>query len=415
MIVVGALLATGFSATVEAQNARPFVEYRLVAKPDAERSGPKFEMDREVLRLRAWLNVTGNRDAVRLLPQRVREFNLMSPERGGSLNRDLHWFPHSVSADRDDPKKWERAFFDNIPGVMPLFAAEDFAKGPQNPTSRLVELVPVDMRAGSFSDLDFEAGSVRAGADPDSGRPALFYTIAEDSREAFGDWTEKHIDRVVTVLIDGQVRTVSTLRGRITMSGVIVGLNESENWALARAIGDRVLAGQGATEVIGAGDGMTPSGSDPADLRAMQGAQAMLAAERRLRELLDAGKIEGVDKILTFEEIESWPYEDGLLGMPPKVKALDGTEVLMTGFMLPIDEVENIKEFLLVQSLWSCCYGQPPDINGIVRVVMQGDARLDYQFDPIKVIGTFRVEATYEDGYCVDIFQLDASSVEVIR
>jgi hypothetical protein len=42
----------------------------------------------------------------------------------------------------------------------------------------------------------------------------------------------------------------------------------------------------------------------------------------------------------------------------------------MTGFMLPIDEVENIKEFLLVQSLWSCCYGQPPDINGIVRVVM---------------------------------------------
>ena len=141
----------------------------------------------------------------------------------------------------------------------------------------------------------------------------------------------------------------------------------------------------------------------------------MLAAERRLRELLDAGKIEGVDKILTFEEIESWPYEDGLLGMPPKVKALDGTEVLMTGFMLPIDEVENIKEFLLVQSLWSCCYGQPPDINGIVRVVMQGDARLDYQFDPIKVIGTFRVEATYEDGYCVDIFQLDASSVEVIR
>ena len=117
----------------------------------------------------------------------------------------------------------------------------------------------------------------------------------------------------------------------------------------------------------------------------------------------------------TFEEISSWPYEDALLGMPKQVGKLNGKNVLMTGFMLPIDEVEDIKEFLLVQSLWSCCYGQPPDINGIVRVVMKGDARIDYQFDPIKVTGKFKVEATFEDGYCVDIFQLTADSVEVIK
>jgi hypothetical protein len=147
----------------------------------------------------------------------------------------------------------------------------------------------------------------------------------------------------------------------------------------------------------------------------MQGAQAMLAAEKRLRAMIKAGKISGVDRILTFEEISSWPYEEALLGMPQQIKKLDGRNVLMTGFMLPIDEVEDIKEFLLVESLWSCCYGQPPDINGIVRVVMKGDARIDYQFDPIKVTGQFKVEATFEDGYCVDIFQLSADSVEVIK
>lgn len=158
-----------------------------------------------------------------------------------------------------------------------------------------------------------------------------------------------------------------------------------------------------------------PASADPQDIAAMQSAQAMLKAEARLRKLLKKGAIQGIDKILTFEEISGWPYQDGLKGMPEPVKKMDGKAVLMTGFMLPIDEVEDIKEFLLVQSLWSCCYGQPPDINGIVRVVMKGDKRIDYKYDPIKVTGQFKVVASFEDGYCIDIYQLEADEVEVIK
>lgn len=158
-----------------------------------------------------------------------------------------------------------------------------------------------------------------------------------------------------------------------------------------------------------------PASADPSDVAAMQSAQAMIKAEARLRRLLKKGSIKGIDKILTFEEISSWPYQDGLKGMPESVKKMDGKTVLMTGFMLPIDEVENIKEFLLVQSLWSCCYGQPPDINGFVRVVMKGDKRINYKYDPIKVTGQFKVAASYEDGYCIDIYQLHADEVEVIK
>lgn len=147
----------------------------------------------------------------------------------------------------------------------------------------------------------------------------------------------------------------------------------------------------------------------------MRGQQQMLDAERRLTQMIKSGKLKNIDQMLSFEEISSWPYEDGLKGLPKTVKKLDGRKIMMTGFMLPIDQVENIKEFLLVQSLWSCCYGQPPDINGIVRVIMKGKSTTDYQFDPIKIIGDFKVEAAIEDGYCVDIFQLHADSVEVIK
>ena len=151
------------------------------------------------------------------------------------------------------------------------------------------------------------------------------------------------------------------------------------------------------------------------NIAAMRSAEQMLEVEKRLQKEIKAGKITGLDKILPFDELTSWPYEDGLKGMPKRVKDLSGKKVLMTGFMLPIDEVQNIKEFLLVESLWSCCYGQPPDIHGIVRVVMPEKKTTDYFFDPLKIIGTFKVESTVMDGYCVDIYQLHVDSLEAIK
>ena len=59
------------------------------------------------------------------------------------------------------------------------------------------------------------------------------------------------------------------------------------------------------------------------DLAAMRSAEAMLAAERRLQQMIKEGKIEGLDKIVTFDELSAWPYEDGLKGMPKRIKELE--------------------------------------------------------------------------------------------
>ena len=158
-----------------------------------------------------------------------------------------------------------------------------------------------------------------------------------------------------------------------------------------------------------------PKGTDPADLAAMRSAEQMLAAEKKLQAMIADGKIAGVDQVLPFEQLTAWPYTDGLNGMPDDVRQLDGKKVLMLGFMLPIDEVQNIREFLLVESLWSCCYGEPPNIHGLVRCTMPKDQRIDYQFEPLKIVGTLRVAATQEDGYVVDIYQLQVDYVEVVR
>src|SRR5262245_40370931 len=73
-----------------------------------------------------------------------------------------------------------------------------------------------------------------------------------------------------------------------------------------------------------ASDAPMPRGTDPADIAAMRSAEAMLQAERKLADQVKAGKITGLDKILKFEEITSWPYEDGLKGMPKRIKELSG-------------------------------------------------------------------------------------------
>src|ERR1051326_794284 len=71
---------------------------------------------------------------------------------------------------------------------------------------------------------------------------------------------------------------------------------------------------------------------------------------------------------LTFDTLKSWTYIEGKTPIPNFIKKLDGRDVEMVGFMMPLTEVKDITEFLLVPSLWGCCYGQPPAVNHIVVV-----------------------------------------------
>lgn len=160
------------------------------------------------------------------------------------------------------------------------------------------------------------------------------------------------------------------------------------------------------------------AGADAADLAAKRSAERMLEVEREFRARIDRGAVPELQgrgvTILPFPVLTGWTYTQGLDGMPDSVRELDGDEVAMMGFMLPLDEVTGMRRFLLVQSLWSCCYGTPPDLNGIVHVELPEGRTMDYSFEPVAVVGTFRVRARTEHSYVVDIFQIDAQTVLVL-
>ncbi len=118
---------------------------------------------------------------------------------------------------------------------------------------------------------------------------------------------------------------------------------------------------------------------------------------------------------LRFEVLKRWTYVEGKTEFPAFIKALDGKRIEMLGYMMPLTEIENIKEFLLVPSLWGCCYGQPPAINHIVAVKMPAGKTAKFYSGPIQVNGQFRVSETKQDGYVVSLYVLTPDKIVEIK
>lgn len=114
---------------------------------------------------------------------------------------------------------------------------------------------------------------------------------------------------------------------------------------------------------------------------------------------------------LKFEVIGDWNYVEGKTPIPEKVQKLNGKLVEVTGFMMPINYTENIKNFILIQSLWGCCFGQTPAPNHIIVVNMEEGKTVDFYPDPIRVIGTFSVGETREEGYLISVYQVTGKKV----
>jgi hypothetical protein len=101
--------------------------------------------------------------------------------------------------------------------------------------------------------------------------------------------------------------------------------------------------------------------------------------------------------------------------IPAPMKAYDGRQVAVTGFMLPLRTRKGrVTEFLLLRDQGSCCFGPQAQINHFMRV--NYPAGIQYG-DPVpwKATGTIRVGEIYIQGYLTGIYQLEAESVAEVK
>ena len=103
-------------------------------------------------------------------------------------------------------------------------------------------------------------------------------------------------------------------------------------------------------------------------------------------------------------------YEEGM-ALPEAARRLDGRKVGMTGYMMTLEEVEDIHEFLLLESVWSCCFGIPAQLNQVILVDVVGDSGIQFTTWPILCLGQLSAGEETEEGFVTSVYRLHAEKV----
>lgn len=118
---------------------------------------------------------------------------------------------------------------------------------------------------------------------------------------------------------------------------------------------------------------------------------------------------------LELQKLGNFTYDADKGGdIPDDVKALAGSTVKLTGFMIPIEETDKITKFVLVPDLFACCFGQPPELQHTAIVVCPPGKAVSYFPDKISVQGKLVVDEKREDGFVIAIFEVSASSIRPV-
>jgi hypothetical protein len=95
--------------------------------------------------------------------------------------------------------------------------------------------------------------------------------------------------------------------------------------------------------------------------------------------------------------------------IPPSIRALDGRDVRIDGFMLPLDyDGSGVSEFILNANYDMCAFGAPTVLNQQVMVLMAEGRRAPFTHLPVRVFGRFEVGEKSSSGRVVSIYRLSA-------
>ncbi|MDR3670090.1 MAG: DUF3299 domain-containing protein [Holophaga sp.] len=98
--------------------------------------------------------------------------------------------------------------------------------------------------------------------------------------------------------------------------------------------------------------------------------------------------------------------------IPASVRNLDGREVALTGFMLPI-RIHNrlVTEFMLLRTQNTCCFGIPPELHEVVEVLKIDTPTKVLMDTPVTVVGHLHVRERWDGTFLCSIYQMDAERV----
>ena len=228
--------ATGF--TIDIEEATPEVLARVERRvaiagrlemwivADGRYREADLALEQEQKHLLAWL-ADGNRERVQKDPRAVADM----PRRERS---QVRWVPRVIRPHQaaGQPGRWHHPLSkmggDPFRYVVPVFDEGQWNGGAvpvamQNADDPfLVELVPLNLHAASFSDRDLDGDKIAIGAGR-NGRPAIRYTLLADRRRAYADWSGRFTGSASGVVLDGVLVTAPVFLSKIPGAGILEG------------------------------------------------------------------------------------------------------------------------------------------------------------------------------------------------
>lgn len=121
---------------------------------------------------------------------------------------------------------------------------------------------------------------------------------------------------------------------------------------------------------------------------------------------------EGATKV-DFDFLGGFDYEKDNV-VPAKVMELDGKDVKVIGYMLPVDfDTGEVRSFMLLNNQMGCCFGVMPRVNEFVYVEMPEGKSTKYMTDiPLRVTGKLKIG---EGNLVGGLYTMKGRKVEVFR
>ncbi len=121
--------------------------------------------------------------------------------------------------------------------------------------------------------------------------------------------------------------------------------------------------------------------------------------------------VDGLLDLVFSDELESESFE-----FPQNVQDLDGKEVAIVGYMIPMDWIEGgdrITSFMLVRDFAQCCFGGiPRPDEWLDAQAPLGESVQFFAYRPIRVIGTLHVGLDrVESSFVASVFQITVTDV----
>ncbi|MGE0756089.1 MAG: DUF3299 domain-containing protein [Pirellulaceae bacterium] len=101
------------------------------------------------------------------------------------------------------------------------------------------------------------------------------------------------------------------------------------------------------------------------------------------------------------------------LPVSPEALELNGKKVFIKGYVYPDGQTAEIKRFVLVPDMGTCCFGGQPKLTHMIEVTLTGEDRIKYSFQKRKLAGVLLVDTQLKPVSGVNgvYFQMQADYV----